>query len=141
MFCYLFVNWQRKFDVQKFYKFEVLWMNWMCLGFLVKCCFIFVDWKFQSYALLSFLFCYWIVVLSVLRWKKLACLLYEVMIFEFSKMKVALTCIECVLAFMKYFASYLWIDNFKGNFMFRICKNWKSYLWTECVPIFLECVA
>ena len=88
---------------------------------------------FIHFALLSFLFCYWIVVLSALRWKKLACVLYEVTIFEFKKMKVALICIECVLAFMEYFDSYSWVDNLKGSFICGSCRNWKFYHWIECV--------
>ena len=41
----------------------------------------------------------------------------------YRKIKVVLTCIECVLAFMECFASYLWIDNFIGNFMFGSGRN------------------
>ena len=38
-------------------------------------------------------------------------------------MKVALTCIECLLAFMEYFASYLWFDNLKDSLMFGWSRN------------------
>ena len=99
---------------------RLLWFHW-----------IFVDCKesvvFYSFCIASFLFCYRNVVLSALRWKKLACVLYDVMMFEFKKMKVALTCIECLLAFMEYFASYSWVDNL---------MNWIRLVFLESVALY-----
>jgi hypothetical protein len=68
-----------------------------CFDFIESLLFVRNLLFFIHFALLSFLFCYGIVVLSSLRWKKAwLCIIWSYNLWIW-KIKIAVTCIECEL--------------------------------------------